>query len=82
MHSFIHKQLPLSFHGIWIFNRERLPDRDLRNADPLYIVPHKFATLKRMPLFNFPAIWNAAGPDKFNPIPHQYLKNLKKTLIS
>jgi hypothetical protein len=82
MHSFIHNQLPLSFHGMWIFNRERQPDRDLRNADLLYIVPHKFATLKRMPLFNFPAIWNAAGPDKFNPIPHQYLKNLKKTLIS
>jgi hypothetical protein len=55
MHSFIHKQLPISFHGMWIFNRERLPDRDMRNADLLYIVLHKFATLKRMPLLSFPA---------------------------
>ncbi len=80
MHSFIHNHLPISFTRMWVFNRERFPDRELRNADQLYVQPHRFATLKRMPLFNFPAIWNAEGPEKFNPITHRYLKNLKNVL--
>jgi hypothetical protein len=46
MHSFIHNQLPISFHKMWVFNRERFPDREQRNADQLYIHLHKFATLK------------------------------------
>jgi hypothetical protein len=82
MHSFTHNLLPISFSRMWILNRERFPDRELRNADQLYILPHKYATLKRMPLFNFPAIWNAEGPDKLNPVQHRYLKNLKRVLMS
>jgi hypothetical protein len=46
----------------------------------LFIPPHNFATLKRMPLFNFPSIWNAEGPDKLNPIQHRYLSRLKRVL--
>jgi hypothetical protein len=68
---------------MWTLNRERFPNRELRNADQLYVQPHRFATkLKRMPLFNFPAVWNAEGLDKFNPVHHRYLKNLKKVLMS
>ena len=80
MHSFIHNRLPISFARMWIFNRERFAERELRNADQLYVPPHRFATLKRMPLFNFPVVWNAEGLDKFNPIPHRYVKNLKNML--
>jgi hypothetical protein len=80
MHSFIHNRLPISFARMWIFNRERFAERELRNADQLYVPPHRFATLKRMPLFNFPVVWNAEGIDKFNPIPHRYVKNLKNML--
>ncbi len=61
MHSFIHNRLPLSFARMWIFNRERFADRELRNADQLYVPPHRFPALKRMPLFNFPLVWNAEG---------------------
>jgi hypothetical protein len=82
MHSFTHNLLPISFSRMWILNRERFPDRELRNADQLYILPHRYATLKRVPLFNFPAIWNAEGPDKLNPVQHRYLKNLKRVLMS
>ncbi len=46
MHSFIHHRLPLSFERMWIPNRDRFPDRELRNSDQLYILPHNFATLK------------------------------------
>jgi hypothetical protein len=31
-----------------------------------------YATLTRMPLFNFPRIWNMEGLDKFNPIQHHH----------
>jgi hypothetical protein len=45
MHSFFHKSLPISFHDRWITNRERQPERALRNADLLYIPQHNFATI-------------------------------------
>ena len=35
MHSFYHKKLPPSFNETWITNRERNPDRALRNANDL-----------------------------------------------
>jgi hypothetical protein len=77
MHSFTHNLLPLSFHHMWALNRERNPDRILRNADQLYVPPHNYATLKRMPLYNFPYTWNQEGIEKFNPIQHRYLKHVK-----
>jgi hypothetical protein len=85
MHSYTHNLLPISFHHMWTLNRERNPDRILRNADQLYVPPHNYATLKRMPLhvqgklnmFNFPCTWNQEGIEKFNPIQHRYLKNVK-----
>ncbi len=81
MHSFTHNILPFSFQNTWSTNRIRFPERELRNANNLFIPAHNFATLKRMPLFNFPAVWNSAGPDKFNPIQHRYLKSLKCQLL-
>jgi hypothetical protein len=53
MHSFTHNLLPFSFRGTWITNRERIPERELRNADQLYVPQHNYETVKRMPLFNF-----------------------------
>jgi hypothetical protein len=60
MHSFSPNLLPWSFQEIWFTNRERNPNREFRNADELYIP----ATLKRMPLFNFPLVWNAVQMEK------------------
>jgi hypothetical protein len=73
--------LPLSFANMWQTNRNRLPDRELRNADQLYIPAHRFATLKRLPMFNFPSVWNLAGNEKNNPRKHQYVKHLKTRLL-
>jgi hypothetical protein len=80
MHSYTHNLLPISFNHMWTLNRKRNPDRIFRNADQLYVRPHNYATLKRMPLFNFPYTWNQ-GVEKFNPIQHRYLKNLKAQFI-
>ena len=82
MHNFVNRKLQSSFSNMWLTNRERLPNRELRNADDPYIQPHNFATLKRMQLFNFPRIWNNAGNQKLNPIAHQYLRHVKKSLCS
>jgi hypothetical protein len=51
-YGFTHNLLPFSFRGIWITNRERIPERELRNADQLYVPQHNYATLKRMPLYS------------------------------
>jgi hypothetical protein len=81
MHNYVNQKLPLSFSNTWITNRERLLDRELRNADNLYIFPHKYATLKRMQLFNFPKIWNEADPQKQTPVLSRFLTDLKRTLL-
>jgi hypothetical protein len=86
MHSFTHNLLPFSFRGFWTTNRERIPripDRELRNADHLYVPQHNYATLKRMQLFNFPHVWNnLARPDKFNPSQHNFIKQMKRALLN
>jgi hypothetical protein len=38
MHSFHHNLLLLSFNDMWQSNRNRQPERELRNADRLYNV--------------------------------------------
>ncbi len=81
MHSFTHNLLPFSFRGTWITNRERIPERELRNADQLYVPQHNYATLKRMPLFNFPSVWNNFGdPVKLNPRQYVFVRNVKNAL--
>ncbi len=77
MHSYTHNLLPFSFRNIWTSNRERLPERVPPNADQLFIPRHNFATLKRLPLFN----WNVANNEKNDPNPHRYIKYLKRTLL-
>jgi hypothetical protein len=81
MHSFFHNMLPFSFRQMWLTNRDRNQDRILRNADNLYIPQHNYASLKRMPLFNFPRIWNIEGNEKFNPVQHRYLKHVKNRCL-
>jgi hypothetical protein len=64
---------------MWVFNRERFADRELRNADQLYVYLRIDLVLLKECLYSiFPAFWNAEGLDKFNPIPHRYVKNSKK----
>ncbi len=67
MHNFSHGKLPFSYNEMWITNRMRNLNIELRNADNLYIPAHHMATVKRFPLFNFPKIWNDAPDIKNNP---------------
>jgi hypothetical protein len=44
----------------------------------LYIQPHSYDSLKRMPLLNLPRVWNLEGNEKLNPVQHRFLKYVKK----
>jgi len=82
MHNYVHKKLPLSFHELWVTNRNRNPNRVLRDADDLYIPPHRLELVKRMPICSFPTAWNSATQEKDNPAHLSFLKHLKDNLLS
>ena len=81
MHKYVHNKLPISFAGMWQTNRQRNPDVVLRNADKFYIPPHHYETLKKLPLFYFPSLWNDED-DILSPIRHRYEKIVKRRLLS
>jgi hypothetical protein len=79
MHCYHFKKLPLSFNEMWKTNKERIPERILRNADDLYVPAHRVELVKRLPL---PTAWNSAPGNKTNPVQHLYLKELKSLLLA
>lgn len=81
MHNFMNQKLPFSFNEIWILNRQRNIERNLRNADDLFVPAHHFATVKRFPLYNFPRVWNNEPDRKLIPSLSIYLKAVKKSLL-
>jgi hypothetical protein len=82
MHSYTHNKLPLSFHETWTLNMNRNPNRQLRNANDLFVPAHHFATVKRFPLFTFPLVWNEETERKYIPSPLIYCKQLKAALLA
>jgi hypothetical protein len=67
MHNYSHGKLPFSFSEMWITNRNRNPNVELRNADDYYVPAHRMASVKRFPFFSFPKIWNEEPVTKRNP---------------
>jgi hypothetical protein len=82
MHNFHFKKLPPSFNQMWLSNRERNPERLLRNADDLYVPPHRVEFVKKLPIIMFPTAWNSAPGNKTNPVQHLYLRELKSLLLA
>jgi hypothetical protein len=70
MHSYMFNKLPISFASTWITNREKNPTTVLRNANDLYIPPHRIEMVKKFPLNSFPHAWNTTQGDKLNIIQH------------
>jgi hypothetical protein len=81
MQSFHFKLLPLSFANTWT-NLERNPERALRNANDLFIPPHRVEFVKCLPLYTLLLAWNSAPGEKMNPRQHLYLEELKLILLS
>jgi hypothetical protein len=82
MHKFMNNRLPFSFTNCWVSNRERNPERVLRNANDLYIIPHQYGSLTRLPIFSFPLLWNQEDVTKQNPNMKIYPKSLKSKLLN
>jgi len=81
MHNFTNKNLPLTFHRMWSKNIERDPAYNLRNSQNYFIQPAKFTSLKRLPLFSFPALWNSEHHSKEEQNSKIYLRSLKSRLL-
>jgi hypothetical protein len=47
----------------------------------VYTPAHNYATLKRMPLFNFPLVWNAVGVERNNPRQHLFINHQRNALL-
>jgi len=82
LHKYTHNRLPLSFPETWVFNRDRNINRVLRNANDFFVPAHDFATLRRLPLFTFPCLWNEEEDRKFAPSHVSYCKPLKMSLLA
>ena len=82
MHLFTFNKTPPSFTEMWITNRARTPLLNLRNAENLHVKPHLLDSLKRLPLFAFPTIWNEENATKHNPDCKKYLRGLKVNLLN
>jgi hypothetical protein len=73
MHQYTYNKLPISFFQTWLTNQER---RDLntnipaplllRNNDDLYEPLSRLELVSKLPLFNFPKIWNNVPRDVRN----------------
>jgi len=82
MHCYHFNKLPLSFNEMWKTNRERNPERILRNADDLFVPAHRVEFVKRLPIIALPTAWNSAPGNRTNPVQHLYLKVLKSLLLA
>jgi len=82
IHNFVHNRLPCSFNETWIQNRERNPRLNLRNVQDLYIKPINYISIKRLPLFTFPSLWNQEHQSKSIPESTKCLRSLKIRLLN
>ena len=82
MRNYSHGKLPFSFSEMWITNRNRNPNVELRNADDYYVPAHRMASVKRFPFFSFPKIWNEEPFTKRNPSKTVYLKSVKSAFLA
>jgi hypothetical protein len=56
--------------------------RVLRNADDLYVPPHRIELYKRMPLISYATAWNSVDDRKYNQSQKMFLKELKSDLLA
>ena len=60
----------------------RIDNRELRNADDLYIPLARTEHVKRMPYFALPKMWNELQVQKFTPNPTTFKIAIKDYFLS
>jgi len=63
MHSVNYRYAPRSFENTWLKNTERIPDRNLRNADEFNLAQPRTEMFKRSSFYSLPAAWNNLAPE-------------------
>jgi hypothetical protein len=63
MHSVYYNYSPRSFENTWLKNTNRIPDRNLRNADEFNLAQPRTEMFKRSSYFALPAAWNNLAPE-------------------
>ncbi len=58
MNNFIQKKLPISFNDMFKFNYDVQVNYRTRQANYLFITRCKNSFANKLPLFEFPKIWN------------------------
>jgi hypothetical protein len=53
----------------------------LKSANTMETFCYHFATIKRLPMFNFPQVWNEEDDRKYNPSLKIYCNLLKRALL-
>ena len=64
MFKYVNNMLPDSFNEMWKSNHHLNENRPLRNANDLNIPAHSYETVKKLPLFSLPKLWNDLENEK------------------
>ena len=85
MFDYLAGNLPESYTGEWVLNRDRVaiqPRRDLRNNNDFYIPILRYSYLEGHPLFKFPKVWNNLSSDLKSTFPRsRFASALKQSLL-
>ena len=83
MHDYIHMKLPWSFRNTFSFNADIQNAYATRQAHMFYFPRTKSRFVDKLPLFQFPAIWNSlsTGTD-INATRNQMKKSMKRHFIN
>ena len=82
VHSIYHKYSPPSLHNTWITNGTRNGNRELRNADDLYVPFARTEHVKKMSYFALPKVWNDLHEQKYTPNPITFKIAIKSHFLS
>ena len=63
MHAINYSYAPSSFANTWLKNTNRLPERNLRNADEYTLTQPRTELFKRSTFYAMPVAWNTLAPE-------------------
>ena len=82
MHKYVNHKLPISFQGVFSKNQDLNTNCQTRQYNLLHIKQCSSVRSSRLPLFNFPRIWNKFSTHKANISYGAFKKKVKNSLLS
>ena len=82
MFDYRNNNVPSTLYDTWQRNRE-VQERELRNSEDFYINITNRSYIKNLPLYKFPAIWNALSQElKVIECKKEFSRKLFKELLN